>query len=1223
MHVERTLQALAAITDEGFFERLATAILREANPTYCSLTHTGVNIAGKTVKSPIDGICFVKGADPPHMIAVHHTITARNDLEKKWLHDPSKVKPRKGPKPTAPAGDIIKTADLVNEERTQTPNLRVTLILTTNEEPDEALVRTVEAAGRNYGLEIDLWSRSRLCHFLDNQPTGQWIRHSFLDIEQEQLSAELLHELSQKSLEINKPLDNPDAWISRSLDNALADSLCRDMTFLVAGSGLGKTVACYRMLGAHVEGGGCGLILPHEVVAAAINLEQAITIALRQMHPSLTMVSASSLSFCTPERPLLLIVEDVHRSGQSQRLIEKLIGWLHVPAKENEGALSRWRLVCPLWPETLSSLGEQVRKLVEPFMIVASEFTEKEGRDAVLARARLEGRSLSELNAGEISHALGHDPLLIALHDQRKKPDPHKVISQFVEGSLSRVSADNKDQSAAAYLQALRVLSGEMLANRQIELRWRLVSGWQTLQGEPLRLINSLAHHGELIRFMGPSDDQWFSFRHDRVRDWLLVDAAAELNCNDLLDEQLMAEPYFAEVMGAVLAWGHPKPNFLPQIASLNPLALFHALRLLGSACHQDVLQAINDWLDNPVTHDDSNRHLRREVAAIMAETDSPDVPALIRKLKDRTINGQLARLRNGDLVGGIELCMHMEPGVRAPWRDLQIQHAKLRYGIRLIQALDDFLRRIDLNSGFRIGALRLAGHVTSPRLALAIQACWNLDDKRSDHLAEYLWAFGECCGEDPANFLGSVCDDWAGLSDQPDKHGRSPRDAIADHELRWAFQQWPPLTAIDYFIQRGSQDDLRWPITYMLHGIDHPKAVLFVVKEIAEIQRRLEGTGSFSPFARMAKDDWKRADERNGRPMSKVSRDALYELWQDETKDKQLRIQAFSFWEATQDAGDIEVLRAMPPSADLADKILWARLTRGDQQAIPALIKKFPTDDHGYWWQCGRYIWSEELTEALDEFLGRRGAQVKRIWEEPLGSDWITSELIMNLPESQAERILLKHWSHLRFVSDFVQTALYVSTPSLIEAAQAAINECPEPAELMKHLSLRLELRTKSHRGLTHEKQVLAFVPYLHLLSPMDIGALWEACNKQGWFAIRKEFLDNRLQSPYLQWKWDHDNAILELDKIVDEKRLVWIDHWIDDFLKTGVPWAEILATMVVWLKQRHTLMALQVVASAVAHRGTREDLNALSAYEGIPETAARYLIEDTQFAVKRRCIR
>lgn len=36
--------------------------------------------AGKTVKSPLDGFCFVRGANPPHLIAVHHTITARDSL---------------------------------------------------------------------------------------------------------------------------------------------------------------------------------------------------------------------------------------------------------------------------------------------------------------------------------------------------------------------------------------------------------------------------------------------------------------------------------------------------------------------------------------------------------------------------------------------------------------------------------------------------------------------------------------------------------------------------------------------------------------------------------------------------------------------------------------------------------------------------------------------------------------------------------------------------------------------------------------------------------------------------------------------------------------------------------------------------------------------------------------------------------------------------------------
>jgi hypothetical protein len=54
------------MTDEAAFEQLATAVLREAKAEYARLVHTGVNVEGKTVKAPIDGITFVAGADPPH-----------------------------------------------------------------------------------------------------------------------------------------------------------------------------------------------------------------------------------------------------------------------------------------------------------------------------------------------------------------------------------------------------------------------------------------------------------------------------------------------------------------------------------------------------------------------------------------------------------------------------------------------------------------------------------------------------------------------------------------------------------------------------------------------------------------------------------------------------------------------------------------------------------------------------------------------------------------------------------------------------------------------------------------------------------------------------------------------------------------------------------------------------------------------------------------------------
>lgn len=147
MNLSQTVQKLTQITDEGFFERLATAVLREAKSEYSALVHSGINAEGKTVKAPLDGICFVPGAQPPHVIAAHHTISARDGLEKKWLHDPFTVKPRKNKRPTAPQGDLIKTATIIAEERKRMPSLRATLILTTNQEPSEDLIRNVNVAG--------------------------------------------------------------------------------------------------------------------------------------------------------------------------------------------------------------------------------------------------------------------------------------------------------------------------------------------------------------------------------------------------------------------------------------------------------------------------------------------------------------------------------------------------------------------------------------------------------------------------------------------------------------------------------------------------------------------------------------------------------------------------------------------------------------------------------------------------------------------------------------------------------------------------------------------------------------------------------------------------------------------------------------------------------------------------------------------------------------------
>nr|MDU9047112.1 hypothetical protein [Candidatus Electrothrix aestuarii] len=1203
---------MSEITDAGLFEWLATAVLREATPVYASLAHPGVNVDGKTVRSPLDGICFVLDADPPHMIAVHHTTGKRDDLKKKWLHDKE------------PIGDLIKTAKIAEDERTRRPNLRATLVLTTNKEPREDLIRKVHAVGQEHGLEIDIWSCSQLTHFLDHKPTGQWLRRFYLNIEQDLLSAELLHELSKKSLQTHCPLSDSDTWVSRELDSKLSAGLRPNMTFLVAESGMGKSVACYRRLAEHVEAGGFGLILSHDLIAPAISLEQAVAAALRQLHPSLAEIGNSALSFCSSEKPLLLAVEDINISGQAQRLAEKLIRWSCSPANSGEATCgnSAWQLVCPLWPEVLLSLGEEVKKSIEPLIITASGFSKDEGCEAVLRRAQLAGHSLSPLVADEIAKSLGYDPLLIALHDQSKEPDPQQVISRFAESVLSRIAVDEREHTSSDYRQALRKLAGEMLARRQIELRWQEVN----LQSESLRLLSRLAHQGELMRLTGASDDQRLAFRHDRVRDWLLADAAADLDRQNLLADDVLAEPYFAEVMGAVLAAGQAKEDFLQRVVKLNPLALFHAFRLLGQQIgkplRRAVLQAINTWLDSPSAHERCNQYLRWEALAMLMQTDDLEVPALVCKFNEQGHynSGQLARLRNGDVAGGIEFCIRMSPGVLAPWRDAQMEHAKLRYGRKLSEDLQQFLRRVDLDRKQRTGALCMAGHLADPALALAIEACWNADEERDAHLDDYLWAFAECCGDAPVRFLAPVCDTWAALPDEATKP--SPRNAVLGYSsgLKGAFRRWPPSAAIDYFIERASQDEeLRWQITCMLHKVDNPKAISFVVHQCAAMEKSLEGTGFFSSFAMNAYQDWQTIQEYYSSPMSQASRDMLLNLWQDESNDKYLRKQAFYFWAATKGCYDIEVLKTAKESAELSDDILKARLERGDQQAIPLMIKKI--NDGGDWWFYGRYLWSADLTDALDKFLEKCDKKATEKWGDLFESSCI-ADVIMRLPFDEAERILLKYWKEFCLHRDFVQAALYVATPSLLHAVEVAVDECPAPAKLFDFLSQHLII-CGDRPSISREPQLYALVPYLHFLSPMDLHDLWEVCNKQGWFRIRREFLDDRLQDRWVKFKWDTKQALSQLDKMIAEKRCCWIDDWIDDFIKTDVSWDEIYETMLAWLQERRSFEALRIVAAAVQHRGTRKDMEVLMNCKDASETEETLaLMLDTEFAVQRRSI-
>ena len=86
----------------------------------------------------------------------------------------------------------------------------------------------------------------------------------------------------------------------------------------------------------------------------------------------------------------------------------------------------------------------------------------------------------------------------------------------------------------------------------------------------------------------------------------------------------------------------------------------------------------------------------------------------------------------------------------------------------------------------------------------------------------------------------------------------------------------------------------------------------------------------------------------------------------------------------------------------------MFERLRRADRTAISALVEKLGGADSGWWWQAGRYLWTEELTDCLDRALARRAAELTNAkGDEGEDPDWILAEQLMGLSPRTAERLI------------------------------------------------------------------------------------------------------------------------------------------------------------------------------------------------------------------------
>ena len=1214
MH-SNTAVALAGITDTGLFERLASDILRHWDERCRSLVHSGLNVEGKPIKSPVDGITFTPDSTQSRLIAIHHTTCAAKDLKRKWLHAPS---PRESAvsasKAKSPPGDIVKTVKLIEEHRERVKDLRATLILTTNQEPPEALVRDVHAAGIAHNVDIEIWSRSTLVNLLDNYPHGQWLRRQYLGIDQVILSKELLRELSRKSLDTLGLPDGPDEWVSRTLDKALNENQTANAVFVVADSGAGKTVACCKRLMTNLSYGGFSLVLSESDVDESVTFENAVERTLKQLHPSLIEgCGAEALKLADAHSRLLVTIEDINRNGKGSLILEKIVRWDIAWRKAKDGLPIQ--ILCCVWPQVISAVSSQLRDQVFKGSIFADALTPEEGCAAVSRRLELRGIKSTPLSCQNISNELGHDPLLIALHDPKQNPDAGQTISRFVEECVQHASQTSKDVSATECTTALGALMAYMLREKILDPSWSdIVRSPETR--DHLQPLRALVHQRRVVRLSGSSDNEKIAFRHDRVRSWLLARSATGLFRDPLTSTDILSEPCFAEVLGLASVLDDCSHRSLYLLGNHNPLALFFAAaqsRNIGEASRSSVFDKIDEWLTSGQPSDLDNGYLRSEASLAISETEHPRVLSLARKLDKGSWSTLRARYINGDVYGGIWLCYKIEFGIHVSGHDTFLDHVRDKFGGALTSTLSRIISGDSLSREARVGALRLAGHIGDPSLADAIRRCWAIDERRSEHLEDYLWACAQCVDNEPETILGPICDAWAQLPHRTNeiRQESETREDLAAHNIRWAFRSRLPPVAVSYLIERAKSEELRWPITYLMHGIDHPDAVEFIARELVSMTEKY----NFSHFSASIKDDWQRQEREFRKPMSEDSRKHLQGFWSNPGESESLRLQAFRLWSASCKPSDIDILKNISSNDQLYEEALWERLRLSDRSAIPDLIPRLDDDAHGYWWQLGRHVWSAELTGALNRALATRDTHGDK-------NDWSLSEMLMRLPSDVAEGLLRDNWDNLSKHSHYVIAALYFATPLTLRLAAEAIERSAEPYLLLDHISLRFGFNTVGHPGVSNPRQIEAVVPYLDLLHEHDLNRIWEACNERGWYDLRRKHFDSRVAASYPDVMYlDDSKAMNYLDDLAD-REIPFVDFWIDRFVRTGSNLDHVMNVVEVWLVKRSDLPAIRVAGNALLHVGRRRFLKIFGALEPESRDMFKAEIRNIEYAVRRRSL-
>jgi hypothetical protein len=1011
------------------------------------------------------------------------------------------------------------------------------------------------------------------------------------------------------------------------------------LTFLVAESGLGKSIACFRLLNSYINNGGYGIHLPNSMMSDdCITFDLIIEKILKSFCPTLETGSAAKIKFMKKAKPFLIVIDDINKLSDTENGLKKLLSWFCTDQKSNDTTqvqrFSDIHVICPVWPNNLKKIDDILSKVTVNY-VYGKMYEAEEAINAIRTASQNHNQILSQLEVNNIAKSLNYDPLLIGLWSDSLDQvsvtiinQSNQVISNYIERQIKKLTSIDTDSFEKEFLNSLDRFGESMLNFRVLDPSWDQVSDWFKEENNTIERLRKVIQQKTILSLDEHSER--IIFRHDRIRDYILAHSFFSLMRDNKLNKAILEEPYYAELIGRAFVIGDLGSHWAESIKESNPLALFYALKIIcnpSTDWQNEICSAINNWLEN-YSEKTCLPSLLNEIEIVLSETDSLLVNKICDKLNHQSWCISEARFRNGDISAGAYYCHRIEPTTISSRRDLLIEHVYTKYGDEVIEKLSELLKRADVAPDIKNGALNLSGYFVAPRLIPAIEQCWNTTPHNSNLLSSAIWAAAMCCHIKPENTLEPMFDYWNTLSDVKNEYHGSDVIDVAYYGLRFAFRHHPPQDkVVSYFVEKAKSEKLHWALSIVLEEIDNPDAIEYIVREAAALDEKGYGTSIWLLTLQQNWDCKMRFD--TARTLCDASKQRLIDIWTNENESKYVRKWAMKIWSASTDTEHLKILREVPDSSPLYDLALQRRMILADPNIEDEVVKKLETaKDPGYWWQFCHYCWGAKLNKALDAYFRQYFDNKNKDGKGKYTSSyWAIYTLIMRIPISEAEAIIVNYWEKIQHIYGYFQAALYVGTEKCLKLVSKAVTNSSEPKILFEHIDSHFGFNTIGLRDLINQNHLEHLKPYLDFLSDMAIWDMWSWCNKHDFFEWRRKYLDKRLSVDFLKRECFTDEANYDkLDEYAKEfdKRYVYVDWWLERFRERNDDANRPMQLLSKWLSTRKTIEAFKVAARILSIGGRRSDLSILdiSIPGTIPE-GIKLIRDSTNYQVKRRSLK